>query len=439
MAYNSIIYDPPLPAVKVYTDFLPTQSFVGVPDTSKKSITIGEGITERVFYNNSSVRLYKHYYSDGHDELLVDSANEYAEGLTISTGDIVKVSSIGLKFRYAGLDTFTVSSANINDKHPLNKDANDNFINQPATWVSYGVIDELKPFDGSNNSILKVGSEGVVSNSSAYTLKIQFEIIGEFSDDSYLCLFGLKAFNGVSVKISPKTHSTKYSYGGYDVNGNPDPHGEYDENGNHVGTLQETGVFLEPAFTKSFPNSDRLCFKLQTYYIGLTSPTSQRIEIIFNNSYQTGPIINYLKSEIASISVVNSKHNITSPVNYLGSPLYGHSQNRVSEFKTVISDGVEKSMVIKSYDVWSGDILVDASNLQKVEHTLATATQGDYVFHTGTGQEIYDQRVYLGHIKYNSPINNPSGKYKIHLSGQSLAYGVENHLIASDSTDGYAQ
>lgn len=140
------------------------------------------------------------------------------------------------------------------------------------------------------------------------------------------------------------------------------------------------------------------------------------------------------------LSIFNDHVKVTtciifSPVT-LGSPLLGYTTSRRGEYKTVLSEGVEKTYTAKAYDTFSGQLKVSAADYQKVKYALSKAVEGDYLFHIGTGSEIYDQEVFFGRIEHQIPIDDNSDLYKIKVSGQSLANFVDNPFISSDLSDG---
>ena len=375
-----------------YIDWLPKKAVICAPmfNTSVNDETNAARTYHSASASFFSYALHRISYAntfDGSEWLeYSDPTPEYGIGggtgaSGYATGDEVQISDVGMKFKYAGIDELIVSdSSDLLNNHPMLLDDFGNRVNS-TIWTPLGAVEDMKLFDGSSSTF--------------YEHSIGFPQLGA----------RLRFTTGSPINLM-----------GYMLHLVADA--EYAD----VIIYENDGTVLD-TFTvdMNFKTSLTLYFDESKFS---TSGGNETVQITLRSTYKVTKIFECF---------------VSNKIYELGSQLYGHTSYRTSEFKTVISDGVEKSMVTKSYDVFDGHVLVDEADLQKAEYALAKATQGDYVFHTGTGKEIYDQRVYLGKIKYRSPIEDASGKYKINISGQSLSYGVENPLIAPDSTDGYAQ
>lgn len=410
-----------------YEAYLPNQASLGVIKLMEKSVTIDGKITRRKYYDNYSFNIY--YVVDDYLKVLVEDTTPEYGITTYTTGDEVQVNEIGLKFKYSGVDDLLVDANNFNEKHPLAKDDNNLYKNRDF-WVVIGVVDELKPFDGSSKSSLY---------SHEFDILVERKpVVGRPANDgTSMNVF----FSGGNCEI--KTYGNRISYpvclGGYDENGDLYDEGEFeismpcfDQNGNTTDFMINHNYEEYLAHHSTHENTDRISIKDILYPTNNGHDTVHKVEATFKSAPE-----NFL---INDMLFVHHGHVGISSICFvtwhsLGSKLIGHTSNRVSEFKTLMSDGVEKQIVSKSYDVFSGHILIDKENLKKTEYLLMKATKGDYVFHIGAG-ELHDNRVYLAKLKYSSPIENNS-KYKISISGQSLSYDVSNPLVNADSTEGY--
>jgi len=372
----------PTPEQRPYEDFLPSQASLGTIEYMTKSVTVNGKVTSRQYYSNEMFELRHHETIDGERALFIDSTPEYSEG-TFTTGDEVKVSDIGLKYKYAGVEDLVVDAATLDEKHPLAKD-NFNMLINRSIWVCMGVVDELKPFDGSSSSSLYSELHDIVI--------IKKKGLTQKEDGGIFFVYDAAFCNA-------------------DIKGN-----YIDENDENVEYQAYVGEhqYLDKMSLLDIadPNASML---------GLTKK-SQLIEATLTNDDEN--IGNVSLSCLCYVRWTS-----------LGSQLVGHSGNRVSDYKTVISDGAEKQIVAKSYDIFSGSVLVERADLKRTEYLLMKATQGDYVFHIGAGAQ-HDNRVYLGKLKYSSPIKNEK-YYQIDISGQSLSFDVKNPLVDENSTSGY--
>lgn len=380
-----------------YTDYLPTKAGILFPSMRTGEVTIDSQAISRTYldgedtgpdssyppmgltsfkeaYNTTTI-----YYQD-----VVDSTPEYAIGggsgtVGYLTGDEVQVNALGLKYRYSGTEELEITAGNFDTEHP--SAINDTQIRANSTvWANLGPIDELAPFDGSNSSGY-ANSAGGVNDYGMLEFKFQ--------------LTPADVTAPVGLFLAGFTNVAK-------------------------ATLVFDDLVTPVTTVVAMTHRDKLFVLIpaETYYVTVTLASKE-------DSGSGNPTF---KSAVSTV--------VYGYYSELGAQLTGHSQNRTAEFRAVVSDGIEKQMVVKAYDVFGGTITVESADLPLAEYLLAKATQGDYVFHTGTGEEIFDQRVYLGRIKYQSPIST-NNKYKIQISGQSLSYDVENPLVAPDSTSGY--
>jgi len=359
-----------------YIDYLPNQALIASPQIATYYLQIGDTTVKNSMYG--MLCNYGDYPTKGkvdtsttpwtitNEKVITDDAIEYTNG-TINTGDLVKVSSLKLLYRYAGVDPLIINNSNFNDFHPSLSSNRTRSEFASKNFVQCGAIRDISiAQDGSFSSFYKFDNIGVS--------------IGHYK----------------FVKIIPKEFKLLLVY--------------FED----IAEIQIENIIsgtVDYVDTK-FKNK-----------LAIVNETRDRMRITFG--------ANSLNAKIYEIVVAYDYTN-------LGSSLKGHTSQRVSEYKTVISNGVEKTMTTKSYDTFSGSVHLPKEKLQEVEYALAQATQGDYVFHIGVQDELYDQRVYLGRIEYSSPLEHPNS-FEISISGQSLSYGVENPLIAPDSTDGYTQ
>lgn len=399
----------------MYVDYLPTEAVIGEPIRTTK----GNSSTNQFYqfvprtyytpYDRTQTRPSYGYINWGlafdnldnyHTIGALPVSDAYGEG-TYSTGAVVRDSLNLLEYRYAGIDDLIIDSSNVNEYDPSRTTDGGLTRSNSDIWVNQGTSNAFKSISGSmaESSVIPynyVGEGGYPGTTDHYPF-----IVFTFRS-AIFSLFGLHGVDKVVIFVT--------NYDGSSVIETLE-----------IDTFHKDRLFLDLSSVVGGTWTTVFLIK----QAGLSLATDMR---------EDGPSVAQIM-HFRDIDFLYGETRTTS----LGSSLIGHTQSRVSEFKTVISDGVEKSMVTKSYDTFNGHVLVDEADLQKVEYALSKATQGDYVFHTGTGKELYDQRVYLGKIKYSSPIEDNSGKFKINISGQSLSYGVENPLIAPDSTDGYAQ
>jgi hypothetical protein len=382
-----------------YVDYLPTEALIIKPSIVTTGLPV-TGYSERSLYEFPIMSYGYILASDTIESAsyinvgaMSQEHSNYAQ-TTYTEGSYVVDTVANLVFRClsATLDCSTPSLYIENHPSRLNSDGTRATYDR---WGCYGVPNNYKHVSSSSSELLSLSAKDAVTivdlfpaSSVLPVLKFTFTFA-----NPKLCLFGVDA-NKIIVE------------------------------------LRQSGGTLIEEFVIDMTYKDRIYLNLFTTPISCFATIYIVGESSVQNDYE---LIMDASPKIGTAVIPEADFPIS-----LGSQLMGHSSNRVSEFKTVISDGVEKSIVTKSYDTFDGHVMVDEADLQKAEFTLAKATQGDYVFHIGSGTELYDQRVYLGKIKYRSPIENGS-KYKISISGQSLSYGVENPLIAPDSTDGYAQ
>lgn len=375
-----------------YTDYLPSKACLLAPEYSAVSITIGDAPTTRYYstggsfisltdfeesYNSTTV-----YWRD-----VTDPTEEYCEDVyeetgnaTYTTGAYVKVSNIGLKFRYTGdipLEITSISEANT--YHPCAKNALDNFTNSEI-WLCVGTTAEKNIVNGCMNS-------SYTSSAVAYEhryLRLSFLANLAELDNTWGMVDGIGIYLGGMKNVASVDVSLDLGADSFTVD-----------------TRYKESLFI------SVTNFELITITLTPFIDG------------YNKRYDT------------TISTV-----VCGPYIELGSSLLGHTSSRVSTHAVVLSDGLEKTITERSYDTFSGAVEVLAADLQKVEFNLARATSGDYVFYTGTSTEIYDQRVYLGRLEYDSPIRNNAGIYDINISGQTQSYSVENPYVQFDSTNG---
>jgi hypothetical protein len=415
-----------------YEDYLPTYTTLSRPATEEIIIipsSSGNKEVKRASYSpldleygyiqttisSPDLDITNYTKIDDYNESLETAyANNYGTGSTThNIGDIVNAVSISgddskVLFRWAGISSLVVdnTSASFYENHPMLIDENGDRVN--TDWIPYGSSNYGMLWDGATST----------------KFSIIDDVLSDYSSESYSENYRFNPTFMFTIQGGSATNKSISIFG-----------------------LSCKKIIV---FADSFYGSDET-FEIDMRYkdrlhLNLSATITYNIYIIGESvNVLGGSMSDKLPQAMPTVGmVVHTGITEIYGVSFsydsytLGSQLMGHSSNRVSEFKAVISDGVEKSMVTKSYDVFDGYVLVDRVDLQKAEYALAKATQGDYVFHIGSGTELYDQRVYLGKIKYRSPIENGS-KYKISISGQSLSYGVENPLIAPDSTDGYAQ
>lgn len=358
-----------------YKDYLPTQALIGIPRIKYIGVYFSPiNQPKRLVFDCISKfeKAVTPTYSD-----VIDRSKEYAKGITVNTGDIVKVTEIGLKYKYAGVDALVINDDNFNSAHPSIFNEKGERVNGNL-WTPMGYIDQYVPRDMATSTRYTFASGGLPK------LRITFDTIATYDDAMGVALFGITA-----------GYATVYLYDLSDV--------------------------LLDSFDIDTFNSNRIFIVVPT--------AAKKVEVVLGGKPKDG-----YRSGVVEVSAA-----CVCDITYLGSQLIGHTSNRVSEYRAYLSDGIEKIETTKSYDKFSGHLLVDSSSLKKTEYALSEATQSDYIFHTGTGYELYDQRVYLGRINYSSPIEDNSNKYKIKVDGQSLSYKIKESPIQPDSTDGYPQ
>ena len=299
---------------------------------------------------------------------------------------------MGLKYRYAGVDDLDTTGL-YQEYHPSAVDVDHQRVNNDI-WVVSGTINEYTMLDESHSTKFEAPDLGVVSVRTGG---------GDSVSDDYALGFFLDGIGGESIYSSVTF--------------------EFYRNG--TSTQQ-----VYPSFSVDLGLKDRVYIKVPTWTPGGGLYLYSSVKaIISSTNLMTHPEgSGSAKVALGMAALVWGKE--------IGCALEGHTKNRSSEFKTVISDNAEKTVISKSYDTFAGTVLVEAADLPDAEIALSRATTGDYVFHTGTGTELFDQRVYVCKLKYTIPAPN-TPKYDVQISGQSHSYDVDNYMIQPDSTDGF--
>jgi len=372
-----------------YVSLIPDKSTVGI--IKKVNISIDCGVplrhVSRYYYYLTSGWSLKD--STGTD--IEDTTPEYAE-TTYATEDEVQIHSLGLKYKYAGVDPLN-TTGNYHLYHPSAIDVNGQRVNGDI-WVVSGTINEYSMIDETHSTKFEAPNFGTVSVRSGG---------GDSVDEDYALGFFLDGIGGESIYSSITFNFYK--------NGTTDDK-------------------VHPSFQVDLGLKDRVYIKVPTWSPGGGLNLYSSVEaIISSNRLVTHPEgSGSAKARIGMAALVWGKE--------IGCALEGHIKNRTAEFKTVISDNAEKTVISKSYDTFSGTVLVESVDLPDAEVILSRATSGDYVFHTGTGMELLDQRVYACKLKYSIPAPN-TPQYDVQISGQSHSYNVDNYMIQPDSTDGF--
>lgn len=380
-----------------YEDYIPKKAIMGSPAYSVREINVGGNTIKRRYLDPDTeiVELYEfdsdynfaaNKYIASNFTQIIDSAQEYGVG-TYATGNEVKINALGLKYKWAGKEDLIVDAGNFDEKHPAAIDA---FLKRTNTdWIVQGTIKELIPFDRSTETFIESSQGGMRIQVQPMMLLNYFDyFVSSVREDAWM----LSIF-GVSAKVA----SIQF----------------LDPNDNEMDAFQ---VYMD--------TKDRLSLLIPFSMM----PSKIIIDLHpYKDYYEL--FGSYGKAQCASVTL--------SYVAEIGRSIpEQHTSYRTASFQDIYVDGVPTSEVLKTYDVFSGTLVVDKENLQKTQYILSKSVGGDYVFHMGGGREKYDQCVYFGKIEYNSAMAAQEN-YEININGQSNAYAADNYLIPPDSTDGY--
>ena len=405
-------------ALSLHTSHLPNFAAIGKPAVITKQLTIGSYSVERMYFDCGAITFYENAYtSDFHDEgvrsssesTITDASSEYAIGSTYTQGDFIKVSSIGLKYRYIGTEDLTVSdAAAFTANHPSAVDARNDRVNADL-WYPWGPIEEYKPLNGSSESYIT-------------------------------------AANGMRIEVD---------LGSWDFDGSDEVNDDY---AGFVGILID-GIRFEDAknyvqrqaVVEVYDQDDSIQDRFIIYFVG------SRIffEIPIENTWTVYK--NYAKVSVKIIGYYMTMENgFGTPLDvYVGSVMcafmkqvgtaaHNITEAPVNQFQDVEADGVRQEIVTKAVKKASGTILIAKSTYMRTKELLSDGATGGHIFYYGKSEDaasFYDFG-YFGDLAYYGTVNNdmPSGgrhdPIDVNISVESRPFYIENRFVPKDSSNG---
>jgi len=369
-----------------YDEYLPVSAGVGFPRHHSKSLLINGINTKRYYYDRGTLYYFTATRSGSvfdipHSKTYVqDDATEYGEG-TYVTGDIVKVTNLALKYQYTGIEELIItSSPEVYEYHPSAIDVNGVRVNA-SIWLCIGSTDEYSISDGSEDSYY------------------------EAPDDD----------KGVCVSFASNIISSDFTYW---------------ESPYINGPYRGVGIFGVKALAVRVQVIDPMSGVVSDFTIDFSDKSSLILTHV-NEDYRVNMYLYPIYEDVINITRPSVTHGVEFTYQNLGDVLTGLQEKRISEFQKVESDGMIKQKMIKTYRSFSGSVIVDSTEIKKVDYFLGKATQERCVFYSGAG-ELYDNRSYLCNIKYSVPAVVKS-KSIVTIDGTAFANRIENIMIADDS------
>ena len=375
-----------------YVDYLPTQAQLCIPRQIVKTLSDLDIEVTRTKFDDSRILIETSYDGVAYFDVKEDEAYDIYGGsldgtspsASYNTGDFANVPQLGIRYKYAGTNTLTISTTQEwKDNHPSRIDVNGERVNY-ANWVAVGIASPAQFFDISDATYSGANTVGLPVE--WYYMRITVNYLGAIESPQF----------GESPTIN-------------------------------FLNIDATDVNVKQMDT----NGGGVPIKIEEFNLDLTY--KNKLSFLIPNDIERYMVFEFVKKDRFGVKlnlpVVSTV--LVTDVKDIGKTEDNLSSNRISSFKSVLSDGTYKSQLTDSYETFSGTINFPKTKVNEVTYMADLASRHEAIIHYGLGEEL-DQKFYLGKLKLSSPIK-AMDKYKISIGGQTIPYGISNPMISKDS------